>query len=209
MSVQSLYRCDVMVHYPIVEIFHSVQGEAYHMGKPHVFVRFGNCNLRCEWCDTNFLEYEELELREIIDRVLSYNCERVVFTGGEPCLQDLETIGKELKKHGLNLSVETNGTLDVPEVIDWICVSPKDQLYPNSKISQRTGDELKVVYCGQDLSMYDDLKGGFTHLYLQPCYVDSMTVEENGKSFAMVEEIVKKNPAWRLSLQTHKWMGVD
>ena len=198
-----------MVHYPIVEIFHSVQGEAYHMGKPHVFVRFGNCNLRCEWCDTNFLEYEELELREIIDRVLSYNCERVVFTGGEPCLQDLDTIGKELKKHGLNLSVETNGTLDVPDVIDWICVSPKDQLYPNSKISQRTGDELKVVYCGQDLSMYDDLKGGFTHLYLQPCYVDSMTVEENGKSFAMVEEIVKKNPAWRLSLQIHKWMGVD
>jgi organic radical activating enzyme len=121
----------------------------------------------------------------------------------------LETIGIALKKQGMNLSVETNGTINVPEIIDWICVSPKDQLYPNSKISQRTGDELKVVYCGQELSMYDELKSGFTHLYLQPCYIESMTVEENGKSFAIVENLVKDNPDWRLSLQTHKWMGVD
>jgi len=198
-----------MTSYPIVEIFHSVQGEAYHMGKPHVFIRFGNCNLRCEWCDTNFLEYEDMELQEIVDKVLSFNCNRVIFTGGEPCLQDLETIGIALKKQGMNLSVETNGTINVPEIIDWICVSPKDQLYPNSKISQRTGDELKVVYCGQELSMYDELKSGFTHLYLQPCYIKSMTVEENGKSFAIVENLVKDNPDWRLSLQTHKWMGVD
>ena len=198
-----------MTSYPIVEIFHSVQGEAYHMGKPHVFIRFGNCNLRCEWCDTNFLEYEEMELQEIVDKVLSFNCNRIIFTGGEPCLQDLETIGIALKKLGMNLSVETNGTINVPEIIDWICVSPKDQLYPNSKISQRTGDELKVVYCGQELSMYDELKSGFTHLYLQPCYIESMTVEENGKSFAIVENLVKDNPDWRLSLQTHKWMGVD
>lgn len=179
------------------------------MGKPHVFVRFGNCNLRCEWCDTNFLEYDEMELQDIVKQVLSYGCERVIFTGGEPCLQDLETIGNELKKYDLNLSVETNGTIDVPEVIDWICVSPKDQLYPNTKISQTTGNELKVVYCGQDLSMYDNLKDGFTHLYLQPCYIESMSVEENGKNFALVEELVKNNPGWRLSLQTHKWMGVD
>lgn len=198
-----------MTSYPIVEIFHSVQGEAYHMGKPHVFIRFGNCNLRCEWCDTNFLEYEDMELQEIVDKVLSFNCNRIIFTGGEPCLQDLETIGIALKKQGMNLSVETNGTINVPEIIDWICVSPKDQLYPNSKISQRTGDELKVVYCGQELSMYDELKSGFTHLYLQPCYIESMTVEENGKSFAIVENLVKDNPDWRLSLQTHKWMGVD
>jgi organic radical activating enzyme len=150
-----------------------------------------------------------MELQEIVDKVLSFNCNRVIFTGGEPCLQDLETIGIALKKQGMNLSVETNGTINVPEIIDWICVSPKDQLYPNSKISQRTGDELKVVYCGQELSMYDELKSGFTHLYLQPCYIESMTVEENGKSFAIVENLVKDNPDWRLSLQTHKWMGVD
>ena len=149
--------------YPIVEIFHSVQGEGFHTGVPHVFVRFGNCNLRCEWCDTDFLTYNEMELSEIVSEVLSYECDRVIFTGGEPCLQDLDTIGNELKKHNIKLSVETNGTIPVPEVIDWICVSPKDQLYPNLSIKQRIGHELKVVYCGQDLSIYDDLKQGFEH----------------------------------------------
>ena len=198
-----------MVVYPIVEIFHSVQGEAFHAGIPHVFIRFGNCNLRCEWCDTDFLTYKEMHLEDIVSEVLSYGCSRVIFTGGEPCLQDLGTIGRELKKHNIMLSVETNGTIPVPEIIDWICVSPKDQLYSNISIKQRFGNELKVVYCGQDLSIYDDLKQGFEHHFLQPCYMDNETVEQNGKNFAIVENLVKESPGWRLSLQTHKWMGVD
>ena len=198
-----------MASYPIVEIFHSVQGEAFHAGIPHVFIRFGNCNLRCEWCDTDFLTFEEMLLEDIVNQVLQYNCKRVIFTGGEPCLQDLDTIGAELKKHDINLSVETNGTIHVPEIIDWICVSPKDQVYPNVGIKQRYGNELKVVYCGQDLSMYDDLKQGFEHHFIQPCYMENDTIEQNGRSFAVVENIVKDNPGWRLSLQTHKWMGVD
>jgi len=148
-------------------------------------------------------------LDEIVKVVLGYNCDRVIFTGGEPCLQDLDTIGTALKTHGINLSVETNGTIPVPEVIDWICVSPKDQVYPNVSIKQRTGDELKVVYCGQDLSMYDELKQGFEHRFIQPCYMEEDSIEENGRSFSLVENLVKTTPGWRLSLQTHKWMGVD
>ena len=198
-----------MIKYPIVEIFYSIQGEGFHMGKPHVFVRFGNCNLRCEWCDTNFLDYTELYLDEIIKKILSFGCNRVVFTGGEPCLQDLSTIGNELKKYDINLSVETNGTIPVPDIIDWICVSPKDQLYPNSVIKQRVGDELKIVYCGQDLNLYDELKHGFEHIFLQPCYFENESVEWNGRNFVETENIVKINKEWRLSLQTHKWLGVD
>ena len=194
--------------YPIVEIFHSVQGEGFHAGIPHVFVRFGNCNLRCEWCDTDFLTYEERKLESIVDEVLSYDCDRVIFTGGEPALQDLSTIGSILKKEGISLSIETNGTIEVDPIIDWICVSPKDQLYPNAKIKQRQGDELKIVYCGQDLDMYDDLRMGFMHHFIQPCYLDSESVEENGRSFQAVEKVVKESQGWRLSLQTHKWMGV-
>ena len=193
--------------YPIVEIFHSVQGEGFHAGIPHVFVRFGNCNLRCEWCDTDFLTYEEKKLDSIVDEVLSYGCDRVIFTGGEPALQDLSTIGSSLKRKGISLSIETNGTIEVDPIIDWICVSPKDQLYPNAKIIQRQGDELKVVYCGQNLDMYDDLKMGFSHHFIQPCYLDSESVEENGRSFQAVEKLVKESQGWRLSLQTHKWMG--
>jgi len=197
-----------MPTYPIVEIFHSVQGEGYHTGIPHVFVRFGNCNLRCEWCDTNFLEYEMRDLEDIVSEVSSYNCDRVIFTGGEPALQDLGSIGMELKKLGLHISIETNGTIPVDPIVDWICVSPKDQLYPDAVIRQRSGNELKVVYCGQDLSMYDELRTGFEHHFLQPCYMEAESVESNGSSFRLVESLVKRTPGWRLSLQTHKWMGV-
>ena len=123
-------------------------------------------------------------------------------------MQDLATIGYLLKEHGINLSIETNGTIPVDPVIDWICVSPKDQVYPNVAIKQRTGDELKVVYCGQALDMYEELKAGFAHHFLQPCYIESDSVEQNGKSFQVVEQLVKDSTGWRLSLQTHKWMGV-
>ena len=199
---------DYLQKYPIVEIFHSVQGEGFHTGIPHVFIRFGNCNLRCEWCDTDFMTFEDMDIDSIIEEVLSYDCDRVIFTGGEPAMQDLSVIGKRLKEHGISISIETNGTIPVDPIIDWICVSPKDQLYPNVSIKQRTGDELKVVYCGQDLALYDELKKGFTHLYIQPCYVEDESVEANGKSFQIVERLVKNSPGWRLSLQTHKWMGV-
>ena len=197
-----------MIKNPVVEIFHSVQGEGFHSGVPHVFIRFGNCNLRCEWCDTDFLKYEELSLDEITEKVLSFGCKRVIFTGGEPALQDLKTIGRRLKEFGISLSIETNGTVEIDPIIDWICVSPKDQIYPDVKIKQVTGDELKIVYCGQDLSMYDELKSGFTYHYIQPLYLENESVESNGIGFQTVEELVKNSPGWRLSLQTHKWMGV-
>ena len=175
---------------------------------PHVFIRFGNCNLRCEWCDTDFLTYEEMELDEIIEQVLSFDCDRVIFTGGEPAMQDLATIGSRLKEHGLHLSIESNGTMPVDPIIDWVCISPKDQMYPNTTIKQRTGDELKVVYCGQDMGMYDEYKDGFQHHFIQPCYIEDESVEANGIQFRAVEDLVKRSPGWRLSLQTHKWMGV-
>jgi organic radical activating enzyme len=150
-----------------------------------------------------------MELEDIVERVLSFNCQRVIFTGGEPAMQDLHTIGTALKEHDIHLSIETNGTIQIPGVIDWICVSPKDQLYPNVSIKQRVGDELKVVYCGQDLSMYDELKTGFEHHYLQPCYLEEEIDASchgplgwNGFHRPIVEIA-------RRRFQTHKWMGVD
>ena len=201
---------NLSIEYPIVEIFHSVQGEAFHAGVPHVFVRFGTCNLRCEWCDTDFLTYETMTAENILDAIVKFDCQRIIFTGGEPMLHDLWPLQRLLKARDYNLSVETNVTIEIPEgLLDWICVSPKDQMYPGVKIKQRTGDELKCVYVGQDLEMYRDLQQGFKHVFLQPCYMDSESVEWNGKNFAETEDVVKQNKPWRLSLQTHKWMGVD
>ena len=203
-------KSDLDYKYDIVEIFHSVQGEGFRAGIPHVFIRFGNCNLRCEWCDTDFLTYESMTSRDILEQVEEYNCKNVLFTGGEPMIHNLWPLQRLLKQKQYHISIETNGTIPIDDdLIDWICVSPKDQLYPNAKIKQRKGDELKCVYVGQDLTMYDELKLGFSNLYLQPCYLETKSVEWNGKNFSLTEAVVKDNPEWRLSLQTHKWMGID
>ena len=201
---------DLQQIYNIVEIFHSVQGEGARAGIPHVFVRFGNCNLRCEWCDTDFLTYTEMTAGQIIEEIGKYECKNIIFTGGEPMLNDLWPLRRLLNQNHHHISIETNGTISIDDgLIDWICVSPKDQLYPNTKIKQRTGDELKCVYVGQSLSLYDEIISGFDHLFLQPCYMENESVEWNGRNFAHTESIVKDNPKWRLSLQTHKWMGID
>ena len=203
-------QSDLEYEYNIVEIFHSVQGEGAKSGIPHVFVRFGKCNLACEWCDTDFNTYEKMTVEMIVERVLAFKCNNVIYTGGEPLLNDLWPLSRELKKHDIHLSCESNGTVKIPEgLLDWVCISPKDQEYPNVSIKQRTGDELKCVYVGQDLGMYEELKQGFDYLFLQPCYIETESVEWNGKNFAMTESVVKNNPEWRLSLQTHKWMQID
>ncbi|MDE0953917.1 MAG: radical SAM protein [Candidatus Poseidoniales archaeon] len=196
--------------YPIVEIFHSVQGEGYHCGIPSIFIRFGRCNLRCPWCDTDFDVWTDMNIGDIVNELSKYDCDRIILTGGEPALQDLMTLSAYLKPLDYYLSIETNGTIQIPTgVIDWICVSPKDQEYADLKIKQRVGDELKVVYMGQNLSMYDELKEGFEHLFLQPLYDEGQSTEWNGMSFHSTFDKVRYNPEWRLSLQTHKWMGVE
>ena len=139
-----------------------------------------------------------------------WDTKRVIYTGGEPALQKLEPLSDELHGKGYNIAIETNGTIKLEDgLVDWICVSPKDMLYPEFSIKQKQGDELKVVYVGQDLGMYDKLKQGFSNLFLQPCYDESKDAGENGKTFHETFDVVMNNPGWNLSLQTHKWMGVD
>ena len=196
--------------YPIVEIFNSVQGEGYHTGTPSIFIRFGGCNLQCSWCDTDFSKWDKMTVSEIMAVLSKWETKRVIFTGGEPAMQKLRPLSDELHSKGYNIAIETNGTIELEEgLVDWICVSPKDMLYPEFSIKQRKGDELKVVYTGQDLTMYDNLKKGFDNLFLQPCYDESKDAGANGETFNSTFDVVMQNPGWNLSLQTHKWMGVE
>ncbi len=133
--------------YRIKEIFYTLQGEGYYAGEPAVFVRFSGCNLSCPWCDTDHLKGQEMSAKEIVKAVLSLWKEKdstpfVVLTGGEPSLQVDKTLLKELAAHACYIAIETNGTRELPEGIDWITCSPKR----NSFLHQHFADEVKVVY---------------------------------------------------------------
>lgn len=208
--------------YSVKEIFYTLQGEGTHAGRPAVFCRFSGCNLWsgreadrasavCKFCDTDFVgtdgelggKYSDSNsLAQMIDSLwpATYAPSKfVVFTGGEPLLQLDAALIDSVHRCGFEIAIETNGTLPVPPGIDWVCVSPKI----GSELQVRKGNELKVVVPqdGQSLSAYESL--AFDHFYVQP--MDGPLAESNTR-FAI--DICRKNPKWKLSLQTHKLLQI-
>lgn len=180
--------------YRVNEIFYSLQGEGAWTGTPMVFLRMSGCNLRCPFCDTSHESYSEMSLEEIVDTLLKEGgaCRRVCITGGEPSLQVDEALVKALHKAGFLLHIETNGTRELPEGIDWITVSPK------SDIVLRKADELKLVLTeGIDPAKWEDFPAAWH--FLQPCSCQNTTE---------TIDYVKAHPKWRLSLQTHKYLDI-
>lgn len=192
----------------INEIFYSIQGEGRWAGTPAIFIRFSGCNLNCDFCDTKHQEYKEYSIDEIMQEIASYPSKYVVLTGGEPTLQITEEFLKTLRVNGKHIQIETNGINRLPygliHLIDWVTCSPKFGIIP--KI-QRI-DELKVVYEGQDVSKYNSLEIVYnTCRYLQPC--DRHSPEINQENLNSVINFIKKNPQWKLSLQTQKILDVQ
>ena len=206
--------------YRIKEIFFTQQGEGKNTGKDFIFVRFSGCNLWsgqekhrasaiCKFCDTDFYGTDGINggkyhAKELIEKIKSLWISadsqiRVVLTGGEPLLQVDEGLISALKKENIYIAVETNGTLDAPDGIDWICMSPK----ANTEIKLRKGSEVKVVYPQKNLNPDNFNVLDFKNFYIQP--MDSENYEDN------VSQSVKycmQNPNWKLSLQTHKILGI-
>lgn len=177
----------------INEIFYSLQGEGFHAGTPAVFVRFSGCNLKCDFCDTRHEEGKDMTDEEIVEEVLRYPSRMVILTGGEPGLWVDDALIEALHKAGKYICIETNGTCVLPEQIDWVTCSPKQ----DTVLKVKRMDEVKVVYLGQDVSSYLQLPA--THFFLQPC------------SCRNTEEVVGyilQHPQWRLSLQTHKLINI-
>lgn len=184
--------------YPINEIFYSLQGEGYMTGTPAIFIRFSGCNLRCPFCDTDFSSFEEMTLGQILEQIKAYPAETVILTGGEPSLQKLDPLINKLHSLGKKVHIETNGTNRLPVNIDWITLSPKQ----GSRISADRWDELKIVYTGSDpRQLWENLiaKTEPGHLFIQPC---------SGQNIPQTIEFALANPAFRLSLQTHKILEI-
>lgn len=143
----------------------------------------------------------------IVEEVMRYpGAPLIVLTGGEPALHIDDALIKALKLTGKTIAIETNGTLPLPDGIDWVTLSPKTS-FPGGTTQpcvKTTCDELKVVYTGQDLSQYDRFKT--KHRFLQPCYVDDS--EQRLTGLQATVKAVLENPTWRLSLQTHRTIGI-
>lgn len=209
--------------YSVKEVFLTLQGEGMQSGRRAVFCRFAGCNLWsglerdrskaiCRFCDTQFVgtdgpgggkfETAEALARHCLEVWGAPNANTrpfVVLTGGEPMLQVDEPLIGALHAAGFEIAIETNGTLLVPRAIDWICVSPK----AGAELVQRSGDELKLVYPQEGISP-DKLEAlNFGAFLLQP--MDSDTRAEHTQAAL---SYCLKHPKWRLSIQTHKLIGI-
>jgi len=215
--------------YLVKEIYYTLQGEGAHTGRPAVFLRFTGCNLwsgreedrseaTCQFCDTDFVGTDgenggRFETPQALAEAVTAlwpspadhpkstikNHQYVVCTGGEPLLQLDEPAIAALQAAGFEVAVETNGTKPVPQSLDWVCVSPK----AGAELVQTTGNELKLVY-PQPLLMPESVAHlPFTHYYLQP--MDGPDAAANTQAAI---DYCLAHPQWRLSVQTHKSLGL-
>ncbi|MCX7621950.1 MAG: 7-carboxy-7-deazaguanine synthase [Acidimicrobiales bacterium] len=208
--------------YLVKEVFYTLQGEGANVGRPAVFCRFSRCNLWsgheehrssaiCRFCDTEFVGTDGPgggSFREP-DELAQHVAARwptgrggqplVVCTGGEPLLQLDEPLIGALGAYGFDIAIETNGTIEVPKGIDWVCVSPK----ADTELVVTSGNELKLVYPqeGGQPERYEALD--FEHFFLQP-----MDGPDRDRNTQLAIQYCLDHPRWRLSLQTHKYLGI-
>lgn len=186
----------------INNIFYSLQGEGCHTGRAAVFVRFAGCNLRCPFCDTQFDDYCEMTDQAILQHVQSFGGQplpMVVLTGGEPTLQADAPLIDLLHSHGYQVAMESNGTRQPPANLDWLTVSPK------GPTAVTRCQELKVVFRTEADADTHGIQAD--HYLLQPC--DTGDAAQNARITQACVDYIKHHPQWRLSLQTHKLIGIE
>lgn len=207
--------------YSVKEIYYTIQGEGARTGWPAVFLRFAGCNLWsgrevdrataiCRFCDTEFFGTDgtnggKYRLEELVAKVenlwpaSSPDHRYVVCTGGEPLLQLDADLVNAFQRKGFEVACETNGTIDPPSGLDWICMSPK----ANTDIKLRSGNEIKIIFPQKGIDPADFEDWDFRHFYIQP--MDGPDINENvQKALAYC----KQHPKWKLSIQMHKLLQI-
>lgn len=209
--------------YSVKEVFYTLQGEGAHAGRPAIFCRFTGCNLWsgreedrakavCQFCDTDFIGTDGQNggkfatAKDLVDHLTAFWPRDtkippyVVCTGGEPALQLDQTLVDTLHAAGFIIAIETNGTKPLPQGIDWICVSPK----ADAEVIITQGNELKLVY-PQALALPER----FTHMAFEHFYLQPLDGEHAALALKDCLDYCLRYPQWKLSLQTHKIIGID
>lgn len=208
------------MNYKIKEIFLTLQGEGAMTGRVAIFCRFSGCNLWsgreedrakaiCQFCDTDFWgmdgtfggTYTKIELAKFVNELwpIKKSNKYLVCTGGEPLLQLDSELVDAFQSFGFEVAIETNGTIEAPKNLNWICVSPK----ANTEIVQKNGNEIKIVFPQVGINPKDFEQLNFEHFYIQP--MDNNQKDENVKKSI---DFCLENPKWKLSVQAHKIIGI-
>ena len=200
---------------PLMEEFYTIQGEGFNTGKPAWFIRIGGCDVGCHWCDVkeswDASIHPLTETDKIVEHAITSPAKAVVVTGGEPCMYDLRYLTQQLKKNNIQTFLETSGAYEITGEWDWVCLSPKKNM-PVLKENFSKASELKMIIHNKDdfrfaeecLAEMHSLPGGPGRggAFLQPEW------SKRNEMMPLIVEYVQQNPAWRISIQTHKYIGI-
>ena len=199
-----------MTSFPIMEYFYSVQGEGVFVGQPSFFIRMGGCDVGCVWCDVkdswDAEKHPKLPIDFLIEEAKKYSSRLLIITGGEPAMYDLTELTKSFKKAGFQVHIETSGAYPLVGNFDWITFSPKKFKQPLESVAKMANELKIVVFNKSDIHWAEEHQKLVTSdckLFLQPEW-DKRKITEK-----IVFDYVLTNPKWFVSLQTHKYLGVD
>ena len=199
-----------MTSFPIMEYFYSIQGEGVFVGQPSFFIRMGGCDVGCVWCDVKDSwdadKHPKISIDSLLEEAIKYPSRLVIITGGEPAMYDLTELTKKFKEAGYRVHIETSGAYPLVGEFDWITFSPKKFKQPLEDVA-KIANELKiVVFNKSDIKWAEEhqkLVSSDCKLFLQPEW-DKRKISEK-----IVFNYILTNPNWFMSLQTHKYLGVD
>ena len=193
---------------PIMEAFYTIQGEGFHKGLASYFIRTGGCDVGCHWCDVKESWDENshpiISIEEIVKKSAGLS-DFVVVTGGEPLMWNMNPLTKALKKLGKKTHIETSGAYPLTGIWDWVCLSPKKAKLPTEDVYNHAHELKIIIYNNHDFKFAEQESKKVNKnaiLYLQP---------EWGKREEMMPlmvDFIKKNPKWKISLQTHKYLNI-
>ncbi|WP_424961956.1 7-carboxy-7-deazaguanine synthase QueE [Ekhidna sp.] len=194
---------------PVMESFYTIQGEGFYSGTPAYFVRLGGCDVGCVWCDVkeswDASQFEWFSVKQIVSEAKESGAKVVVVTGGEPLMYDLSKLTEEFSRSNLQVNIETSGAYPLTGRWDWICFSPKKFKEPLGEFYAHS-HELKVIaYNKSDFkwaALHGDKMNPNAELFLQPEW------SKEKEMTPLIVDFVKRNPKWKISLQTHKYMDI-
>ncbi|MDR0505222.1 MAG: 7-carboxy-7-deazaguanine synthase QueE [Dysgonamonadaceae bacterium] len=190
----------------VKEIFYSLQGEGGRQGEASIFIRLTGCNLRCNFCDTDFENGKDMTENEILDIIEDYPCRWIVWTGGEPSLQLTDDVLLYFKLQGYFQAIESNGHYKLSDILDYIVVSPKGNTDYAKKINPYV-DEIRLTVAWK--GMIPDIRSlpKAKMFFLSPVFTKYLTSTQANINYCV--EYIKQHPKWRLSLQMHKLIGIE